>query len=293
MGHHKSRKRRHRSSSSSEDDRRELWKRLRRLEAERHRSPPYSPSSGRVLRGADEPSTSSGHELRAVNEHPHDDVGRRLRGTATPGSAALDAAGEIGCHSNQSVQSEPKHLSDREANLDAAQPVFQEHDDVALDPHVLEMLGETGPSAAAPYQFHSTLSASWKRICCQGLDPAKKSTLLKDVVIPSNDEFLIPPKLNPIVRTILSGPNQTRDDSRCAAQAQLGQGLSFLGKSINEIITNHNTSVSQVLPLLTQAGQVLTDLMFCLSKNRRELIAGRQKGPKTPSYTQQRKRHHH
>ncbi|KAJ3659945.1 hypothetical protein Zmor_011607 [Zophobas morio] len=120
MGHHKYRKRRHRSSSSSEDDRRELWKRLRR-----HRSPPrYSPSSGRVLRGADEPSKSSGHELRAVNEHPHDDVGRRLRGTATPGSAALDAAGEIGCHSNQSVQSEPTHLNDREANLDAAQPVF-------------------------------------------------------------------------------------------------------------------------------------------------------------------------
>ncbi|XP_063912268.1 uncharacterized protein LOC135129117 [Zophobas morio] len=151
--------------------------------------------------------------------------------------------------------SEPTHLSDREANLDAAQPVFQEHDDVALDPHVLEMLGETGPSAAAPYQFHSTLSASWERICCQGLDPAKKSTLLKDVVIPSNGEFLSPPKLNPIVRTILSGPNQTRDDSRCAAQAQLSQGLSFLGKSINETITNHNTSTSQVLPLLTQAGQ--------------------------------------
>lgn len=84
--------------------------------------------------------------------------------------------------------------------------------------------------------------------------------------VPENCKALIPPLVDKEILPCLSAAYIKRDSCHADFQDQLGRGLSSLGKGLNAVLEEGQnispTMREKILPFLTEAGQIFSNLFF-------------------------------
>nr|CAI5857874.1 unnamed protein product [Callosobruchus analis] len=137
--------------------------------------------------------------------------------------------------------------------------------ETAIPTEYLNCLGED-PKTKQPTgsTLHVALVRRWEHILTTGLEKYG---------LPSNCEALTPPVVNPEINAILSSLHKKRDENYLILQAQLNKGIVALGKGLETVLAEADTSNKEnLLTHLGDAGRILCDLSFLISKTRRFLI---------------------
>lgn len=164
-------------------------------------------------------------------------------------------------------------VGDQRANT----PPLIIHNDVDLPTEVLNLIGEDPDGTKVNgYTLHQALTARWSKILSSGLSKEKKEQLIAKCCVPDNCKTLIPPLVNKEIVPCLSGAYIKRDSCYVNFQDQLGRGLASLGKGIDAVLEK-GQDISpnlreKILPSLTEAGQIFSNLFFDISQTRRTLI---------------------
>nr|CAI5817384.1 unnamed protein product [Callosobruchus analis] len=135
--------------------------------------------------------------------------------------------------------------------------------ETAIPTEYLNCLGED-PKTKQPTgsTLHVALVTRWEHILTTGLEVSEKTQLLEKYGLPSNCEALTPPSLH-----------KKRDENYLILQAQLNKGIVALGKGLETVLAEADTSNKEnLLTHLGDAGRILCDLSFLISKTRRFLI---------------------
>nr|CAI5855654.1 unnamed protein product [Callosobruchus analis] len=146
--------------------------------------------------------------------------------------------------------------------------------ETAILTEYLNCLGED-PKTKQPTgsTLHVALVTRWEHILTTGLEVSEKTQLLEKYGLPSNCEALTPPVVNPEINAILSSLHKRRDENYLILQAQLNKGIVALGKGLETVLAEADTSNKvNLLTHLGDAGRILCDLSFLISKTRRFLI---------------------
>nr|CAI5854759.1 unnamed protein product [Callosobruchus analis] len=129
------------------------------------------------------------------------------------------------------------------------------------------------PETVAEGTLHVALVTRWEHILTTGLEVSEKTQLFEKYGLPSNCEALTPPVVNPEINAILSSLHKKRDENYLILQAQLNKGIVALGKGLETVLAEADTSNKEnLLTHLGDAGRILCDLSFLISKTRRFLI---------------------
>lgn len=124
--------------------------------------------------------------------------------------------------------------------------------------------------------LHPVIAQGWQKILKNGLEFEKRSVLLEKHPRSGNCPIYTP-KLNPVVKEILSSNNKTvskRDYYLSIDQDLCGSSLSALGSAINMIFDSQKTPINsrELLTNLSDAGKMLCELHNQLSKARKHYI---------------------
>lgn len=112
----------------------------------------------------------------------------------------------------------------------------------------------------------------WEKILVDGLAKEQKDTLKETILVAENFTMVRAPKLNPEVGSILSDSAKNRDRNLETAQNQLGIGIAGLANLTRDLIQSQSVDKIDVLKRVTQISQILLDLHYEESLNRRKLI---------------------
>ncbi|XP_073954163.1 uncharacterized protein [Choristoneura fumiferana] len=143
----------------------------------------------------------------------------------------------------------------------------------ALPADILEALGESkvkdevfGPPV------REEVSKRWGKIIMEGLGKEQKQKLLESQLFPDNFQILKAPKLNPEISTILTESTINRDKRLKYAQNQLGVGIASLTNLMSRLMDTEDINKTEIIKKLSETGQILLDLHYQNTINRRKLI---------------------
>jgi hypothetical protein len=123
-------------------------------------------------------------------------------------------------------------------------------------------------------EFHEEIVNRWGKILKEGLDKDKRKNILEKYPTGKNLQLAKAPKLNDEILSSLPDQAVKQDNFLCQVQNHISAILTAMGSPINQIITqvpppeNDNT----ILKNLIDAGRLLTDLHYSMSKHRKYLI---------------------
>lgn len=151
------------------------------------------------------------------------------------------------------------------------------HNDVDLSEDVLNILGtDPSPKNTEVFQLHTALSARWSHIITKGLPENEYNNIIQKYGIPLNCPLLSAPTNNPEAKAIIPPNIQKKDEAYVQFQSKLGHALAALGKGIDSILKEtENMPVSykdKLLPYLSDSGRLLSSLFHDLSMARRSFI---------------------
>nr|XP_023013141.1 uncharacterized protein LOC111503146 [Leptinotarsa decemlineata] len=263
---------RSRSSSSSESDdvnisKKELWKRLDRLERrlkKKHRKRSRSRSAAdekrrrrSISRQADrhedriprETASSTRSEDRYSQISPNYDHGECILGDST---------------------SQPQ-----QTEKESTPPLILEND-IVLEEDFLVILGEDPQTENInTTQLNKAITSRWVASLRNGL-PENALTDLKNKYIPPSDIELHPPEVNPELSQILSSTLKKKDVCYSDIQTQVGRGLTALGLGLDVILRDKENipknTRDNLLEPLWDAGKLYTDLFSKITEVRRSLL---------------------
>lgn len=147
-----------------------------------------------------------------------------------------------------------------------------------LSADTLNILGVDPEKSKTPgFTLHQALVVGCSHVLSNGLPSNEISTLVGKHTAPSNCTLLLPPKINPEVKVILSPAHVTRDSSHSEYQLSIGNGLSALGKAFSTILEEENSLPKdireKILSNLTDSARIFTNLFYKISKTRKYLIS--------------------
>lgn len=147
------------------------------------------------------------------------------------------------------------------------------NNDINLDEETLQCLGEDpAASNVNKIELHTALVPRWLNTLSNGIDKDLKGVLLHKYPAPTNCPNLKAPELNAEIVQIISPISLKRDKYQALAQSQLGVGITALGTALDMILKENNDFSKSLLPPLSDAAKILTDLHHTLSISRRSLI---------------------
>ncbi|KAI5633932.1 hypothetical protein NE865_13361 [Phthorimaea operculella] len=210
------------------------------------------PASARELNVADAPTTST--------ETP---------AAPTQASAASTGATAATTMSDTPVSDTP--VSDTPLSETPASTSDAAIADVSLDPDLLSALGAaTSDTPEFGENIHASLANLWTPLLKKGLPKEDKDKLLKNYLVPGNCRLLQAPKLNAEISAAVAEVVRGRDKKLCTFQQQLGTGTSAINKAMNTLLTSDDKILA--LKYLSDSCRILSDLHYCLSKDRIKLI---------------------
>ncbi|KAJ2949382.1 hypothetical protein O0L34_g15294 [Tuta absoluta] len=158
-----------------------------------------------------------------------------------------------------------------QAPLPVAGPSNQP-DEENIPAEILEVLGEAKQSEEAfGKKIPSEISERWGKILVEGLAKEQKEALLTKMLVPENFIMAKAPKLNPEVASVLMDAAKNRDRRLEKMQNQLGAGIAGLANLTSELI-NSDLSKIEIIKKLSETNQILLDLHYEETINRRKLI---------------------
>lgn len=116
------------------------------------------------------------------------------------------------------------------------------------------------------------VSKRWGKIIMEGLGKEQKQKLLESHLFPDNFQILKAPKLNPEISTILTESTVNRDKRLKYAQDQLGVGIASLTNLMSQLMDTGDINKIEIIKKLSETGQILLDLHYQNTVNRRKLI---------------------
>lgn len=175
---------------------------------------------------------------------------------------------------DSSEQEDPPVNTGHSVNKDQSDIIVQVNTDteqfLTLKEDVLEVLGEDPDDKGPPrVNLHPALVARWSKILESGLDKEDRVNLVKKYPPPKNLDSLRAPEVNEEIVQILSQETLRKDKYLTIAQSQLCAATSAIGLSLNRILNEDNELLRAILPNLSDAGKLLTDLHHYLSISRR------------------------
>lgn len=143
---------------------------------------------------------------------------------------------------------------------------------VSLPGDILDALGESKekPEVFGP-KIPEEISKRWGRILCEGLNKDQKKSLGEKICVPENFQLVKAPKLNPEISAVLVESTRNRDKRMEAAQNYLGLGISAVTALTSSLIEKDMDKMD-IIKRLSEANQILLDLHFENTINRRKLI---------------------
>ncbi|KAI5639817.1 hypothetical protein NE865_07717 [Phthorimaea operculella] len=210
------------------------------------------PASARELNVADAPTTST--------ETP---------AAPTQASAASTGATAATTMSDTPVSDTP--VSDTPLSETPASTSDAAIADVSLDPDLLSALGAaTSDTPEFGENIHASLANLGTPLLKKGLPKEDKDKLLRNYLVPGNCRLLQAPKLNAEISAAVAEVVRGRDKKLCTFQQQLGTGTSAINKAMNTLLTSDDKILA--LKYLSDSCRILSDLHYCLSKDRIKLI---------------------
>lgn len=116
------------------------------------------------------------------------------------------------------------------------------------------------------------VSKRWGKILTDGLDRTHKKDLLSTVLIPENFLLLKAPLLNQEVSSVLTESSRNRDKRLERAQNHLGVGIAGLTSLMSTLMEDKDIEKLEMVKKLSEIGQLLLDLHYENTINRRMLI---------------------
>ncbi|KAI5636735.1 hypothetical protein NE865_10561 [Phthorimaea operculella] len=145
-------------------------------------------------------------------------------------------------------------------------------DEENIPAEILEILGEAKQSEETlGKKIPSEISERWGKILVDGLAKEQKEALLAKMLVPENFIMAKAPKLNPEVASVLLDAAKNRDKRLEKMQNQLGAGIAGLANLTSELI-NSDLSKLEIIKKLSETNQILLDLHYEETMNRRRLI---------------------
>ena len=141
----------------------------------------------------------------------------------------------------------------------------------------MQLLGLYNDSAMGP-DLLKVIADGWINIMQSGLPKDTKEELIKKYPCPSNCTMLKAPELNPEIKPNVNPNVLKKDYYQQLTQSQLGTGINVIGQSLSLIIDRENYAkdeskfFKELIAKLGDAGRLLTDLHFGISKTRRLFI---------------------
>ncbi|VEN50064.1 unnamed protein product [Callosobruchus maculatus] len=156
--------------------------------------------------------------------------------------------------------------------------VLDEGDSMQLSEDTLHILGaDPGKVSSSGFKLHNALASRWSHILTNGTPGEESSNLREKHAVPSNCGLLVPPKINPEVKAILSTTHLTRDSTHSGYQLHIGNGLTAMGKALNVILEEENNLPkdirANILTNLTDSARIFATLFYDISNIRKYLIS--------------------
>ncbi|KAG6465371.1 hypothetical protein O3G_MSEX015111 [Manduca sexta] len=154
----------------------------------------------------------------------------------------------------------------------AADPTSDPQITTIITTDILDILGESKkkPEVFGP-GIQEEISKRWGRILCEGLDKDQKKGLMEKILVPENFQLVKAPKLNLEIAVVLIESTKNRDKRLEKAQNHLGLGIASLTNLIAFLIEKDMDKL-EIIKGLSEANQILLDLHFENTLNRRKLI---------------------
>ncbi|XP_026317158.1 uncharacterized protein LOC113229885 [Hyposmocoma kahamanoa] len=138
-----------------------------------------------------------------------------------------------------------------------------------------DILAILGDSKAKEEKFgpkiRDEVSKRWGSILMDGLGKEQRQNLLESALIPENFQLLKAPKLNPEISAVLNESSRNRDKRLEKAQHHLGIGIAAVTNLMTTLIDG-NAEKTEIIKRLSETGQLLLDLHYQNTINRRKLI---------------------
>lgn len=116
------------------------------------------------------------------------------------------------------------------------------------------------------------VSKRWGRILVDGLNRDQKKELLSTILIPENFQILKAPLLNQEIASVMTESSRNRDKRLERAQNHLGVGIAGLTDLMTSLMEGKNVDKLEMVKKLSEVGQILLDLHYENTVNRRMLI---------------------
>ncbi|KAJ8943783.1 hypothetical protein NQ314_009650 [Rhamnusium bicolor] len=293
----KSKRKRSRSRSHSRDSdisRRELQKRIKRLETRLERAIQYgyrdkdqkrddghtrdrSPRGSTYDRSLK--SSASGHNREPSCSYsyksPSSTPTRDSRELNSPSlSPDRSPRGSTGAYRSDDQTVRGLTPDSNSENIPPENDMLIINNNEVLDEEVLRQLGDDPLAKKGNvFDLHTAVSTRWLHILSVGLDGKVKQELIEKYPSPSNLKELKAPLLNPEVLPVISDYTSKKDKYQIMDQNQLSAGITALGACINTLLENTEDPLkAKLLPLLSDAGRLLVDLHHNISTTRRAFI---------------------
>lgn len=182
---------------------------------------------------------------------------------------------------SQRDPNEAPQVDAHQVTKDAEEPAdggVLEIEDAALQDDVNKYLGED-PAAENKnaYDLHPQVTTRWVHTLKQGLVKSVKEDIISKYPPPVNCTLLVAPQLNSEMVGILLPSATLRDKMLKKSQDQLGSGLSAIGKALNLCMQptklSTNEGKASMFEHVSDAGKILTDLFYHMSRTRRQAVA--------------------
>ncbi|GAB0090872.1 hypothetical protein DMENIID0001_056410 [Sergentomyia squamirostris] len=158
-------------------------------------------------------------------------------------------------------------------NPDVGKPA-EEMREGALPEDILNVLGKRlyEDRASAP-EVHADLAIRWNEILEKGIPSEFIHDILKKYPPPKNCALFEPPKLNPVVKAIMSEQVVARDDRIALRQGKISAALSAISNALTTVFATKNIPEWKTLAEnLSDASKIMTDLQHDETVIRRTLI---------------------
>ncbi|KAL4702825.1 hypothetical protein ACJJTC_003983 [Scirpophaga incertulas] len=116
------------------------------------------------------------------------------------------------------------------------------------------------------------VSKRWGKILIDGLDRSHKKEPLSTILIPENFQLLKAPLLNQEISSVMTVSTRNRDKRLERAQNNLGVGIAGLTALISNLMEAKHIDNLDLIKKLSEVGQLLLDLHYENTVNRRMLI---------------------
>ncbi|KAL4705687.1 hypothetical protein ACJJTC_018760 [Scirpophaga incertulas] len=229
-----------------------IRKKIRKLEKKLHKRRSSSESDD-----CSERSRSSS-PIRFNNSDPSEsDVENSLRSVVTV-AQVHDLSPGLGTQTTPNVNS----------SIEATEPLT-----TPLSSDLINILGDSkvkevpmGP------RILEEVSKRWGKILIDGLDRSHKKEPLSTILIPENFQLLKAPLLNQEISSVMTESTRNRDKRLERAQNNLGVGIAGLTALISNLMEAKHIDNLDLIKKLSEVGQLLLDLHYENTVNRRMLI---------------------